>query len=260
MSHRSLTAGGEPKLRIISLERVLIAVTDFERSCDNWRNAGFSLEVAADLSDGIRSARLAAGAVAVVLCASQGDLDRSNPMAVQMAEAAARGGGIFGWLWGVADSDGELFAERSRAHELLDGVFTGAVAMSREAGPRTIPPNANTVAYLEHMVVMVPQLDEAIVAFERVGVPCKRIREAGRGMRQAFFKLEQSVFELVGPSGSEPRCWGLAFMCDDAAAAVAVARGNGLQATEPTPAIQGGRIARIVAPLDAVAVAFMDKR
>ena len=111
----------------------------------------------------------------------------------------------------------------------------------------------NTVAYLEHMVVMVPQLDEAIVAFERVGVPCKRIREAGRGMRQAFFKLEESVFELVGPSGSEPRCWGLAFMCDDATAAVAIARRNGLQATEPKPAIQGGRIARIVAPLDAVA-------
>jgi predicted enzyme related to lactoylglutathione lyase len=246
-------------LRIISLERVLIAVTDFDRSCDNWRNAGFSLEAGADPKDGIRSARFTAGAVTVELCASAGDIDRRNPMAVQMAEAAARGGGIFGWLWGVADSDGELFAERSRAHELLDGVFTGAVAKSREAVPR-IAPNANTVAYLEHMVVMVPQLDEAIVAFERVGVPCKRIREAGRGMRQAFFKLEESVFELVGPSGSEPRCWGLAFMCDDAAAAVAGARRNGLQATEPKPAIQGGRIARIVAPLDAVAVAFMDKR
>jgi len=49
-------------------------------------------------------------------------------------------------------------------------------------------------------------------------------------------------------------------MCDDVAAAVAVARRNGLPATEPKPAVQGGRIARIVAPLDAVAVAFMDKR
>ncbi len=247
-------------MRIISLERVLIAVTDFDQSCDNWRKAGFSLDGAANRTGGIRSARFESGAVTVELCASQGELDRANPMAVQMAAVAARGGGIFGWLWGVADSDAEIFAERSRAHELLDGVFTGAIPKSPKAGPRTTPPNANTVAYLEHLVVMVPQLDEAIVAFERVGVPCKRIREAGRGMRQAFFKLEESVFEVVGPSGSEPRCWGLAFMCDDASAAVAVARRNGLQATEPKPAIQGGRIARIVEPLDAVAVAFMDKR
>ena len=247
-------------MRIISLERVLVAVTDFDRSCDNWRKAGFALEVAADGANPIRSAEFASGAVTVELCAAQGDPDRTDPRAVQMAEAAARGGGIFGWLWGVAHAEGEVFAERSRAHELLNGVFTGAIAKPQPSAPPAARPSPNTVAWLEHMVVMVPQLDEAIVAFERVGLPCKRVREAGRGMRQAFFKLQESVFELVGPSGTEPRCWGLAFMCGDAAAAVAVARRNGLQATEPKPAVQGGRIARIVEPLDGVAVAFMDQR
>ena len=46
-------------------------------------------------------------------------------------------------------------------------------------------------------------------------------------------------------------------MCTDIAKAVAIARENGLQATEPKKAIQGGLIARIVEPLDGVAVAYM---
>jgi predicted enzyme related to lactoylglutathione lyase len=46
-------------------------------------------------------------------------------------------------------------------------------------------------------------------------------------------------------------------MCSDIAQAVATARANGLQATEPKLAIQGGQIARIVDPLDGVAIAFM---
>jgi predicted enzyme related to lactoylglutathione lyase len=46
-------------------------------------------------------------------------------------------------------------------------------------------------------------------------------------------------------------------MCTDIARAVAVARENGMQATEPKLAIQGGQIARIVDPIDGVAIAFM---
>ena len=46
-------------------------------------------------------------------------------------------------------------------------------------------------------------------------------------------------------------------MCSDIAKAVASARAEGLQATEPKLAIQGGQIARIVEPLDGVAIAFM---
>ena len=46
-------------------------------------------------------------------------------------------------------------------------------------------------------------------------------------------------------------------MCTDIASAVATARVGGLEATEPKLAIQGGQIARIVAPLDGVAIAFM---
>jgi predicted enzyme related to lactoylglutathione lyase len=46
-------------------------------------------------------------------------------------------------------------------------------------------------------------------------------------------------------------------MCSDIARAVAVVRENGLAATEPKPAVQGGLIARIVDPIEGVSIAFM---
>ncbi|HXN86758.1 MAG TPA: hypothetical protein VN867_11845, partial [Candidatus Binataceae bacterium] len=72
-----------------------------------------------------------------------------------------------------------------------------------------------------------------------------------------FFKLEQTVLEIVGPARGASQVWGLAFMCKDIKRAVEVARANNLEATEPKTAIQGGRIARIVQPLDGVAIAYM---
>jgi predicted enzyme related to lactoylglutathione lyase len=145
----------------------------------------------------------------------------------------------------------------------LSGVFTAALAVDSDLNARRerhraeFGDNANTVDFLEHIVVMTPVLEDAIATQEAIGVPCKRIREVGNGMRQAFFKLEQTVIEVVGPSRERPGCWGLAFMCTNIAKAVAIARENGLQATEPKKAIQGGLIARIVEPLDGVAVAYM---
>ncbi len=251
---------------IICLERVLIAVADLPRASDKWRAAGFSMAETGANSDGIAAARFAAGAVTVELCAlSETAANNANPVAAYVSDAAARGGGIIGWLWGVTGPNSER-DERPRTEEVLSGIYTGTIAtcaeqsVRREGVSRGLGANPNTVDFLEHIVVMVPQLDDAIAAFEGVGVPCRRIRDAGRGMRQAFFKLEDTVFEVVGPSPGAPRCWGLAFMCGDVAEAVAVARRNGLQATEPKAAVQGGRIARIVDPLDGVAVAFMDRR
>jgi predicted enzyme related to lactoylglutathione lyase len=247
------------KVPIICLERVLIAVADFDRSCDLWRRAGFSIQVDASPSDGVRRARFASGAVAIELCAIA-DPNASDPNAAKVAEAAAHGGGIVGWLFGVADSK----ADAQTSGDLLPGIFTASIATQPDPAARRqaigiAQPNPNTVAFLEHIVVMVSELEGAIASFERAGLACKRIRDAGRGMRQAFFKLEDSVFEVVGPSPGPPRCWGLAFMCTDIAKAVAVARTGGLQATEPKSAVQGGRIARIVDPVDGVAVAFMEK-
>jgi hypothetical protein len=266
-------------LGIVCVERVLVAVRDLAASCENWRRAGFAVASDQFDSDGLHIARMAAGAVEIDLCAIH-SAESKSPLAQHLREAIENetGSGIVGWVWGVK---GVLIADQpdlgaialpglsqptAKAEMLssgLPGVVTAAtpttldIESRRQSLARLCGANENSVEYLEHIVVMTPVLDDAIAANEAVGVPCKRIREVGNGARQAFFKLEQTVLEIVGPARARPGCWGLALMCTDIARAVATARAGGLQATEPKPAIQGGQIARIVEPLDGVAIAFM---
>jgi len=229
-------------VRITCIERVIVAVKDLDDACARWSKAGFAF---ASRTDNV--ARLHAGAVAIDL------LTQSS-----WKGALERGPGIVGWTWGSEDAEHPDFAA------FLPGVTTSFVQVETELATRRTNldqlcgANQNTVDFLEHIVVMTPSLEDAIAAHEKIGLPCKRIREAGGGMRQAFFKLEQTVLEIVGPARGEPGVWGLAFMCKDIRRAVDLARENGLEATEPKLAIQGGKIARIVAPLDGVAIAYME--
>jgi predicted enzyme related to lactoylglutathione lyase len=262
-------------LKIICIERVLVATADLDAACDRWRRAGFAVRRIEGGPDGVSFARAAAGAIAIDLCAVTAP---SGPaLAAPVAEAAGLGGGILGWTWGVArgglpsDASARVAlpsqpAGSTEAAVLSSGLpnlWTGAVEIDASIAARAARlttacgANPNTVEYLEHIVVMTPVLEEAIAAQEKIGVPCKRIREAGGGARQAFFKLEQTVIEVVGPARARPGCWGIALMCGDIQAAVAYARDHGLESTEPKAAIQGGLIARIVTPLDGVAIAFM---
>ena len=271
---------------IICVERVLVAVRDLAASRENWRRAGFAVANAEFEADSVTIARLAAGAVEIDLCATR-STESNSPLAQYLHDATENdsGGGIIGWVWGVKgvlvsdEREPSLppsiesiqlpgLAQPSVKAEMLSsglpGVMTAAAPINldiesrRQSLARLCGTNANTVDYLEHIVVMTPVLSDAITANESIGVPCKRIREVGNGARQAFFKLEQTVLEVVGPATrGRPGCWGLALMCSDIAQAVATARANGLQATEPKLAIQGGQIARIVDPIDGVAIAFM---
>ncbi len=272
-------------MSIICVERVIVAVRDLAASCENWRRAGFAVAPEQFDGDGIRIARMAAGAVEIDLCSVHSTKSRS-PLAEHLREATGdgNGGGIIGWVWGVKGApvpiEREALVPTERESILLPGLsqasvkaamlssgLPGVVTASapidldiesrRQSLARLCGSNENSVEFLEHIVVMTPVLDDAIAANEAVGVPCKRIREVGNGARQAFFKLEQTVLEIVGPARARPGCWGLALMCSDIARAVATARANDLQATEPKLAIQGGQIARIVDPLDGVAIAFM---
>ena len=271
-------------MSIVCVERVIVAVRDLVASRERWRRAGFAVAPGEFDGEGISVARIAAGAVEIDLCATQ-SAESKSPLAQYLHEMTTDqiDGGIVGWVWGVK---GVLISDESvlstsvksillpgltqlsiRAEMLssgLPGVVTAAAPINldiesrRQSLAKLCGANANTVDYLEHIVVMTPLLEDAIAANEAVGVPCKRIREVGNGARQAFFKLEQTVLEVVGPATrGRPGCWGLALMCSDIGKAVATARANSLQATEPKLAIQGGQIARIVDPLDGVAIAFM---
>jgi len=255
-------------LRITCIERVLIATPSIAESRRQWARAGFAIAPNETELEGVRFAGLAAGAIEVDLCEPAG-VDPA-PLAATVAEAASRGGGVIGWTWGVAPGEPRPNlpiqlpgVEASALPQGLTGVFTGALEVTTDQNARchlhreAFGSNPNTVEFLEHIVVMAPALDDAIATHEALGIPCKRIREVGNGTRQAFFKLERTVIEVVGPARDRAGSWGLAFMCSDIARAVARVRENGLAATEPKKAVQGGLIARIVDPIDGVSIAFM---
>ncbi len=251
---------------ITCIERVVVAVTDLQDACDRWSNAGFAIASKRIRRFQLDVAQLHAGAIGIDLYEVKDHMRQQG----MWKSALGRGGGIVGWAWGIDDyaaSDGDLYQTTSPFGDganFLPGVMTMGVAVDTDLATRRANleqlcgVNQNTVDYLEHIVVMTPSLEDAIAAHEKIGIPCKRIREAGGGVRQAFFKLEQTVLEIVGPGRGEPHVWGLAFMCKDIRRAVDLARTNGMEATEPKTAIQGGKIARIVNPLDGVAVAYME--
>jgi len=260
-------------VKIGFIERVIVAVDSLDAAREQWARAGFALAPGQTEAGGIAWAGFSAGAIEIALCSA---IDpEGGTLAGAIENAAARGGGIIGWVWGATEMERRAPGRVTLAG--LDGQKTEAAAL---AGPpaglwwaatetrseietrrsrlgRLCGPNPNSVDYLEHIVVIAPVLEDAIAAHEALGVPCKRIRDAGNDVRQAFFKLEQTVIEVAGPGRGRAGGWGLAFMCADIRKAVATVRSGGLQATEPKPAAQGGLIARIVDPLDGVAIAFM---
>lgn len=250
-------------MSITCIERVIVAVTDLDAACERWSKAGFAIASKRFSEGATRVARLCAGAIEIDLVAV------TSKTPEPLASALERGGGIIGWTWGIdaagpdtPSDDGRLRYEHFT--NFLPGVWTTEVTTRTDLATRRANleqlcgANQNTVDYLEHIVVMTPSLEDAIAAHEKIGLPCKRIREAGGGVRQAFFKLEQTVLEIVGPGRGTPQVWGLAFMCRDIRRAVDLARANGMEATEPKVAIQGGKIARFVNPLDGVALAYME--
>jgi hypothetical protein len=94
------------------------------------------------------------------------------------------------------------------------------------AGPappaRPTPTHPNGVVALDHVVIGTPDLARTIAAFESAGIALRRTRDAGtpdRPTRQAFFRLGETIAEVVGPPiGSSPgpaRFYGLAFTVAD---------------------------------------------
>ncbi|HUA33947.1 MAG TPA: hypothetical protein VMA09_10110 [Candidatus Binataceae bacterium] len=262
-------------MQIVAVERVLVAVANLDEARSNWSRAGFAIASGSFSDGGLEFARMATGAVEIDLVGLLPG-ERTSALAEPVAARIENGGGIIGWIWGLGEPASEsaqrvtIVPGSRESGEIADlvpsalpGVFTAALEIDGDLEARRARlatkcgSNPNTVDYLEHIVVMTPDLEHAISQSAAIGVPCKRIRELGNGTRQAFFKLEQTVLEVVGPSRGEPGCWGLALMCSDIHTAVAHARNSGLQATEPKAAIQGGLIARIIEPLDGVAIAFM---
>lgn len=118
----------------------------------------------------------------------------------------------------------------------LDGValLAGTVAPAVE--------HPNGAVELDHVVIRTPSLERTSAAVEqRLGLPLKRIREAGT-LRQGFHRFPERgcIVELVETDGADrASLWGLVVIVADIDAFVAGA-GTGLVG-EARPAVQPGR-------------------
>jgi hypothetical protein len=99
-------------------------------------------------------------------------------------------GGIVAWELAHDDADGE------RA-DLIDGLPTVWVE------PHDFAPDPSIA--LDHVVVMTDNLMRTCDAIAAAtGEPLKRIREAGGGRQQGFFRLGEAIIEVVGPAAPSP--------------------------------------------------------
>lgn len=98
----------------------------------------------------------------------------------------------------------------------------------------------NDAVSFDHVVLMTDDLlrtCDAITA--TTDAPLKRIREAGGGRQQGFFRFGEAIIEVVGPVGEGPSLWGFVLNVDDLHE-VCDRLGPDL-ASLPKPAVQPGR-------------------
>ena len=121
------------------------------------------------------------------------------------------GKGVRAWaLHGASVTDG-----------VVDGIPTpGSIGVSNAATAATGHPNG--VVSLDHVVLATPNLPRTIESLEATGLELRRIREAGPGMRQAFFRMGEVILEVAGPVAVDPtfadrgsRFFGLAYTVRD---------------------------------------------
>lgn len=98
----------------------------------------------------------------------------------------------------------------------------------------------NGVSGVDHVVAFTGDFDGAVAALAADGIEPRRIREAGGGVRQAFYVLGTALLELGGPvEGEGPlRFWGLTLVVEDLDA---LAAQLGDRLGSPRDAVQPGR-------------------
>ncbi len=117
------------------------------------------------------------------------------------------GTGILGWSLHGVTLDGPV-----------DGIPT-AMSDRGSAAPATHP---NGVTGIDHVVVFSPDLARTVASLSLLGLAPRRERDAemgGRPIRQIFFRLGETIVEVVGSPGSSGEgpstLWGITYVVDD---------------------------------------------
>jgi hypothetical protein len=98
-----------------------------------------------------------------------------------------------------------------------EGIVGWRVSQGMAAEPGAARPHPNGAVAVDHVVAMTGDLDRTLAALAEVGEQPRRIRDAGGGVRQAFFVLETALLEVVatddGPD--QMRLWGVTLVVSD---------------------------------------------
>jgi hypothetical protein len=108
--------------------------------------------------------------------------------------------------------------DRAEVPDSIDGLRT--VSGARNGAAATHP---NGVTSIDHLVALTPSLERTAEALAQIGVECRRVREAGDGVRQGFFLVGDLLLEVVARTAigeDEPaRFWGITVVVPDIDAA-----------------------------------------
>ena len=115
-------------------------------------------------------------------------------------------------------------AGRGVAGWALRGVGEGADLDGLDARVSQAPPpepveHPNGATAVDHVVALTPDLDRTVAKLRAAGLDHRATRDAGDGLRQAFFVLGPCLLELGGPADGEVRFWGLTLVVRDLDAA-----------------------------------------
>ena len=141
--------------------------------------------------------------------------------------------GLVGWSFAessVASSEGSFD---------IDGIPARTAASPVDTFAHDLP-----VISIDQVVVMTPSLERTCGAIEaRLGLPLKRIRDAGGGVRQGFHRAGSAILEIVErpdiPADQPAQLWGVVFVVDDLDAVVERLGPDVIGA--PRDAVQSGR-------------------
>ena len=160
------------------------------------------------------------------------DCTRVGSIAIRLVGRGDGSTGIRSWTWSDLASHGPI-----------DGLTTHTAP--RSAGTPGAHPNGSTI--VDHVVVVTPNIERTVPAFEARGLDVRRTRHTdqyGPAFRQVFFRGGETIVELIGPDtpadgdDRDAHFYGLAFTVADLDAA-ASQLGDGLGSIKD--AVQNGR-------------------
>ncbi len=128
---------------------------------------------------------------------------------------------------------------------LADGTLDGLPTTASEAPPVAPGTHPNGSLYIDHMVLLSPDLARTTDALAAIGLTPRGERDSdtyGAPMRQVFFRLGEVILELIGQPGTagegDPGFFGLAITVEDLDAAGALL---GEHLGDSKDAVQDGR-------------------